>query len=245
MITFLFALISAIGAVLGGALALGERKRLHLTLGFTAGALLGLVAFDLLPEIFEISQDANFDFRWPMVALASGFLLFHTIEKSILLHHSQEESYGSHKHPKVGILSAVALIGHSFLDGMSIGLAFQINKSVGIAVGVAVIAHRFADGFNSINLMLFNKNTREQAKKVLAVVAIAPFIGAVSTIFYTLPQTALALYLGFFAGFLLYIGASDILPQAHSKKSSRLTILFTVLGVIFMYFVSEFAHSVH
>jgi ZIP family zinc transporter len=51
----------------------------------------------------------------------------------------------------------------------------------------------------------------------------------------------LAVYLGFFAGFLLYIGASDILPQAHSKTSSRATIALTVTGALFMLAISHIA----
>jgi ZIP family zinc transporter len=240
MYAIIFAVFSAIAAELGGYLALGKRKNLNLTLGFTAGVLIGLVAFDLLPEIFGIIERENMNELLPMVALVAGFLLFHTVEKVILIHHSAEHEYAVHNHPHVGFASAFALIGHSFLDGISIGLAFQVNSTVGIAVAVAVIGHRFADGFNGVNLMLLNKNTPSQARKTLAIVAVAPILGALSTLFWTLPESALGIYLGFFAGFLLYIGASDILPQAHSKGSSRLTILYTFAGAIFMLAVVTF-----
>jgi zinc transporter ZupT len=133
----------------------------------------------------------------------------------------------------------VALCGHSFLDGVSIGIAFQINTSVGIAVAVAVIAHRFADGFNTTNVMLFHKNKPHVAQKMLYIAAVMPILGGLTTILFTLPESVLAIYLGFFAGFLLYIGASDILPQAHSKNSSRITIGLTVLGTVFMFLVTR------
>ena len=237
----ILAFFSALAAVCGGALALSKRKDLNLLLGFTAGALIGLVAFDLLPEIFDITAVEELDVVWPMIALVSGFLLFHTIEKFILIHHSHEERYVVHKHPQVGWASAGALIGHSFLDGMSIGLAFQISDSVGVAVAVAVIAHRFADGFNSVNLMLFHGNSTRRTRQFLMWVALAPIAGAAATSLFTLSQSVLAIYLGFFAGFLLYIGASDILPQAHSKHSSRATILLTILGAGFMFLVTRLA----
>ena len=48
------------------------------------------------------------------------------------------------------------------------------------------------------------------------------------------------MYLGFFAGFLLYIGASDLLPEAHSKHSSIKVIALTLLGVIFIFVVTRF-----
>ena len=62
--------------------------------------------------------------------------------------------------------------------------------------------------------------------------------------FFTIPSVGLPYYLGFFAGFLLYIGASDILPQAHSNKSTAFTLTLTVLGVVFAFVVSRFVRAV-
>lgn len=241
MTAFLFAIISAMAALTGAFLAFSGKKHLNEMLGFVAGALLGLVAFDILPEIFEITNSTGLDVIWPMIGLVTGFLLFHTIEKSILIHHSHEHQYVLHKHPHVGIASAVALIGHSFLDGIGIGLAFQINNALGIAVAIAVIGHRFADGFNSVSIMLYHNNSVERARQLLIFVALAPILGALSTQFFTLGEEVIAIYLGFFAGFLLYIGASDILPQAHTKNSSRLTIALTILGALTMFGITRLA----
>lgn len=234
----LLAIIAALTAEAGGLLALKNRKRLNLTLGFTAGVLIGLVAFDLLPEIFNGINRTGLDPIWPMLALVIGFLTFHIIEKAILIHHSSEEGYTTHQHPHVGVVSAMALIGHSLIDGLSIGLAYQINKTVGFTVAVAVIGHRFVDGFNGVNIMLVNKNALEQTKKVLYFVAVAPIIGVLLASFINPPENFLTIYLAFFAGFLLYIGSADILPQAHSKGSDRRTIIYTVVGAACMLFVT-------
>lgn len=239
MIAFIFSLISAIAAEAGGILALRYRKKLGLLLGFTAGALIGLVAFDLLPEIFEISSSGAVDIIYPMIALVTGFLLFHIVEKTILLHHSHEHEYIVHQHPHVGYASAAALIGHSFLDGASIGFAFQLNNAAGFAVALAVIAHRFADGFNGVSLMMHHKNTLRQSHIVLGLVAIAPILGTLFTVFYELSESFLGIYLGFFAGFLIYISASDILPQAHNNSKSRLPIVFTILGAVTMFIITR------
>ncbi|MBI2588739.1 ZIP family metal transporter [Candidatus Saccharibacteria bacterium] len=233
--------VAALAALLGGLAAIRSRSKLYLTLGFTAGIILGLVAFDLLPEIFHISQTTGLDITWPMLTLVLGFLLFHIVEKSILIHNSHESQYGPHQHPHVGVAGAVALSGHSFLDGVSIGIAFQVSTAVGVAVAIAVIGHRFADGFNTTNVMLFHQNKPSRAQKMLLAAAVMPILGGLSTLLFTLSESVLALYLGFFAGFLLYIGASDILPQAHSKGSSRWTILLTVLGTAFMFGVTRLA----
>src|SRR5204863_1193497 len=41
---------------LGGAAALRYRDRLHILLGFSAGAVLGVVFFDLMPEVFALGR---------------------------------------------------------------------------------------------------------------------------------------------------------------------------------------------
>ncbi len=214
---------------------------MHRFLGFTAGVLLGVVAFDLLPEIFNILNEQNLNATGVMIALVCGFLVFHTIEKSILIHHTNEEEYEVHHHPHVGVASALALIGHSFLDGVGIGLGFQASNSIGIAVAIAVIAHDFTDGLNTVNLMILNQNRSRKAFMFLIADALAPVLGVLATMLFTVSDKFLVLYLGFFAGFLLYIGASEILPEAHSKHSSYRTIGLTVLGAVFIFVVTRFA----
>ena len=215
------------------------RDKLHLILGFTAGVLLAVVAFDIFPEIIEMINENGFVAVDIMVALVIGFLLFHILEKSILVHHGHEEKFASHKHPHVGVASALALAGHSFMDGVAIGLGFQVNSALGALIAIAVISHDFTDGMNTVALMLNHQNTDKKARLFLLITALTPILGVVSTFFFTVPPYFLALYLGFFAGFLLYIGASDILPEAHSKHSSYKLIGLTVLGTLFIFIITR------
>ncbi|HVX57733.1 MAG TPA: ZIP family metal transporter, partial [Candidatus Saccharimonadales bacterium] len=192
-------------------------------------------------EIFDLLKQQHHTATGAMVALVCGFLLFHIIEKTILIHHANESEYPVHHHPHVGVASALALSGHSFLDGVGIGLGFQAGTSVGVAVAIAVIAHDFTDGLNTVNLMLLNRNHSRRAFALLLLDAVAPVLGAASTLLFQVSDSVLILYLGFFAGFLLYIGASEILPEAHSEHSNYQTIALTIVGVIFMFVVTRFA----
>jgi zinc transporter ZupT len=241
MIPILLSLSTFISTLAGGLTGLRNKDRLHRFLGYTAGVLLGVVAFDLLPEIFRLLHEQHLDATRAMVALVCGFLIFHIIEKSILIHHTNENEYGRHKHPHVGVASALALSGHSFLDGVGIGLGFQASTTVGIAVAIAVIAHDFTDGLNTVNLMLLNRNKSRKAFMFLLLDASTPVLGVLSTLLFHVSDSLLVVYLGFFAGFLLYIGASEILPEAHSEHSSYQTIGLTIVGVVFMFAVTRFA----
>lgn len=240
MTPILLSIATFLSTMAGGLTGLKNKDRLHRFLGFAAGVLLGVVAFDLLPEIFKLVSAQNRSATGAMVALVGGFLAFHIIEKSILIHHTQESEYEVHHHPHVGVASALALIGHSFLDGIGIGLGFQAGTAVGITVAIAVIAHDFTDGLNTVNLMVLNKNHDRKAFIYLILDAIAPVVGVLSTLLFTVSGSVLVIYLGFFAGFLLYIGASEILPEAHSKHSSYPTIGLTIAGALCMFIVTRF-----
>jgi zinc transporter ZupT len=137
------------------------------------------------------------------------------------------------------IASALALIGHSLADGVAVGLAFQVSASVGLAVALAIIGHDFADGINTVSLMLMQGHDRRRAALMLFLDALAPLIGAAVTLLFHVPDQGLLVYLGAFAGFLLYIGASDILPEAHADHPSLATYGLTVLGTGLMYVVTE------
>lgn len=239
MTAILFSLATFISTYLGGTAAIKFKNKIHAIMAFSAGVMLGVVCFDIFPEIIEMVKKNNFEPVAVMTALVLGFLLFHILEKTILIHHAHESDYREHKHPQVGMLSALALVGHSFMDGVGIGLGFQISSAVGILVALAVIAHDFTDGMNTVTLMLTHKNHVSRAKKLLFLDALAPLLGAASTLLFQVSDQFLVLYLGFFAGFLLYIGASDILPEAHSESTSLKLVGLTVLGAVIIFLITR------
>ncbi len=240
MEAIIFSITTFFSTLFGGLLSFRFKDRLHLIMGFTAGVLLGVVSFDIFPEIISRVSAENFRPIEPMMALVVGFLLFHILEKVVVIHHAHEKDYALHKHPQVGVLSALALAGHSFMDGVGIGLGFQVNAAVGLLVAIAVISHDFTDGMNTVTLMLANENSEKKSKQFLLLDAVAPVVGVLSTLLFSVSSHFLILYLGFFAGFLLYIGVSDILPEAHSRESSLRVIGLTILGTLIIFLITRF-----
>lgn len=239
-----FSIAALASTALGGLFALRFRHRLHWVLGFTAGVLLGVVSFEILPEIFHLARQENIEYNHAMVALVIGFLFFHMLEKFVLVHHAHEDEYAHHRHPHVGVLSALALVGHSFMDGLGIGLGFQVSPAVGLAIAIAVISHDFCDGLNTVGLMISHHNTTRKSIVMLALDALAPVAGALCAMSLHPGTSVLVSYLGFFAGFLLYIGASDILPEAHSQARPREAlglIALTATGAAVIYFTAGIA----
>jgi zinc transporter ZupT len=50
--------------------------------------------------------------------------------------------------------------------------------------------------------------------------------------------------LAIFAGFFLYVGAAELLPEAHRSDRSRWVVLATLAGVVAIYFFSIWAGAV-
>lgn len=231
----LLGLGAAITTSIGGLIAIRVADRRHLVLGLAGGVVLGVVIFDLLPEAFE-SHARLGGLPAPMLVFAAGFLTIHVIEKALELHHGNTSHYTDHSHDlrPLGLLAGAALIGHSFLDGLGIGVSFAAGTAVATAVAIAVLTHDFADGFNTYTLTAMYGNSRRRAATLLAADALAPIAGAAAGSAIHLSDQTVALYLAYFAGFLLHIATSNILPEAHADHPAWTTLAATVAGVAFM-----------
>lgn len=219
----------------GGLLALRARRRLHLLLGLTAGILLGVVAFDLLPEVFAVAGQRRLGVPVVMLLFAGGFLTLHVVERTVAMHVGHESDYGEHRHPAVGVVSALSLAVHSFLDGIGIALGFAAGTTTGVAVTLAVLSHDVADGVNTVGVMLASRNTVRRSLALLALDAAAPVLGAATALSLRPSESVVGLYLGWFGGALLYIATGDILPEAHARRRSPLTLAMTVTGALAMW----------
>lgn len=235
----LVALAAFLSTLTGGLVALRIRDKLHLVLGVAAGVMLGVVGFDLLPESLDQAGQEVFGVPAALIAVLGGFLTIHVVERSMAMHRGHEAEFGVHQHgaQSTGVLAASALVVHSLLDGVGIGLGFQAGTTVGVTVAIAVVAHDFADGFNTFTITALYGNDRRRALTLLGLDAIAPVAGAVLGTLVHLSAMAVGLYLGYFAGFLLYLATADILPEAHADHPSRGTLVSTVGGVAFMWLV--------
>lgn len=231
---------AALGAtLLGGAFALRYQDKLHLILGFSAGAVLGVALFDLLPEAFSLAKK---DYAAPTVTLfvAVGFFAFMFLSRVLLLH-PEDEEHADQGHHRQGSLGAASLSLHSFLDGVGIGLAFKVSTTVGAIVAAAVLAHDFSDGINTVGVILKSRGKGIRALRWLLLDAIAPVLGVASTYLFTLSDTQLGIVLSIFCGFFLYIGASDLLPESHHRHPKKLTGLMNILGATVIWLAIHFA----
>ncbi|MET9112278.1 ZIP family metal transporter [Streptomyces zhihengii] len=235
------AVFVALGAFLmtlfGGWMAHRVTDRRHLVLGLAGGLMLGVVGLELLPEALESAGHEVFGVPEALLLFVGGFLTAHLVERLLAVRRAAHGADPGARVPQVGLTAAAAMVAHSLMDGIALGAAFQVGGGMGATVALAVITHDFADGFNTYTITSLYGNTRRKATLMLLADALAPVLGAASTLLFTLPAELLGGYLGFFGGALLYLAAAEILPEAHHSHPARSTLLCTVGGVGFVWLV--------
>ncbi len=222
----------------GGMFALKYKDKLHLIVGFSAGAVIGVAFFDLLPEAASLRSTTN-DISYVSMMIGIGFLIYLVLDRVIVLHFHTD---GEDQNPlHRGTLGAASLSFHSFLDGTVIGFAFQVSAAVGAIVTAAVLTHDFSDGINTVTLVLKNQGSRRNASWWLVLDALAPVLGIAFTLFFTLSTGALGDVIAIFCGSFIYIGASELLPESHHAHPKILTTFMTLVGISVLYAVIQIA----
>jgi zinc transporter, ZIP family len=228
--------LTVLSTLAGGLVALRLHRELHTLIALTGGIVVAVALFDVLPE----ALDAGVEPRRVMALVGLGFLAFFVAERALVLHH-RDEPEQARAHARVGVLGAAGLSAHSFVDGLGIGLAFGVDTATGLLVFLAVVSHDFADGLNTVSFILRQSGNRKQAIRWLAVDAIAPLAGAILGASLNVSHETLGYLLALYAGFFLFMGATDLLPEAH-QHPSRARVALTVVGFAAVFALTLVAH---
>ena len=222
--------ITVLSTIAGGVVALRMARELATAIALTGGVVVAVALFSVLPEAIEAVGDPQ---RVGLL-VGAGFVAFFLAERALVLHHRDDDEH-VHAHAQVGALGAAGLSAHSFVDGLGIGLAFGLSNETGVLVLLAVLAHDFADGLNTVGFVLRQSGDRPRAARRLAVDAIAPLAGAIVGSALSISEASLGSLLAVYAGFFLFMGATDLLPHAHEHPSAkRVGLTLAGFGAIFL-----------
>ena len=230
--------LTVLAILAGGWLALRLAHTLPTVLALSGGIVVAVSLLEVLPEAVESIGEPHD--ALPLVA--AGFVAFFLVERVLVLHH-RDDPDEARTHSHVGVVGALALSVHSFTDGLGIGLAFGLGTETGLLVFLAVLTHGFADGLNTVSFVLGQSGDRRQATRWLRIDAIAPLLGATVGSLISVSDQTLGHLLAVYAGFFLYMGATDLLPQAHSHEAgSWRRVALTVAGFAAIYGVTLIGH---
>lgn len=235
MLTIAVVAATFLSTLAGGVVALRTTTQLGLIIALGAGVRIGAAFFDLAPE--SATELGSID--GAMLFAGIGFLAFYLLERITLLHVGHEAGHPVERHEHVGALGAGGMSVHSFLDGIAVGASFHASTELGVIVATVVVLHDFSDGIATVSVLLANDASRAVAFRWLVIDAIAPVAGALVALVLTIEGSVLGAILGLFVGFFLYVGAAELLPEAHRKGRGDLVMMGTVAGAAFIFAVTR------
>ena len=232
-----YSAIAGLATISGVMLVLKNAKWIlshsHFVNSFAAGLILAIVFFHLLPEALELSENA-------VTFLFLGFILFYLLENVLVLH-SGAEIHFSEKvdaHHAKGVVMFTGLFLHSLLDGVIIGLGFEIDPKLGALTAFGVICHELPEGVTTFSLLI-DTIRRKVAIYLSIAVALATPLGALISLTFigSLSEAVVGSLLAIAGGSFLYISASDLIPETHEEKGF-LNAGSLILGISFIYLVT-------
>jgi zinc transporter ZupT len=231
--------ITCFSTLLGGLFAARRRRNIGILGAFAAGVLITTSLLDLLPQTFRLATSVNVLLEEVMALTVVGFLFLYIISRLVIAHiFDKEGEFSEIKHPLGGLFATTQLSIHSFIDGLAIGFGFEADFHVGLIIAIAVVCHDFTDGLSAVAVMLNSGNSLKNSMRMLFLDAVAPILGVVVTLFFEMPQYYIVLLLPFFAGSFLYLGASDLLPEAHERNPQILTVVSCIAGFALIFILT-------
>jgi len=155
----------------------------------------------------------------------------------MVIHSGSEIHFTAKSNPQhtKGMVMFSGLFFHSLLDGIIIGVGFEVDPKVGVVTSMGVILHELPEGVTTFSLLI-NSIKEKTALKLSIAVALATPLGALISLTFIggLSEPMVGLLLAMAGGSFLYIAASDLIPETHEEKGF-INAGFLLLGVLFLY----------
>lgn len=236
LLTTIAGLSTTIGSLIGLFFKKENSKFISFTLGFTAGVMVGVSFFELLPSGFE-----KIGFLKASIAFLIGFIFIFLIDYFIPHEYIGQKERINEKTDKrllrTGLLLALGMGIHNFPEGMATFYSSLIDIKIGIAIAVAIAIHNIPEGLAVSTPVYKATGSRGKAFLWSFLSGIVEPIGAVLTALVLLPflnSMILGYILSGIAGLMLFISIDELLPVSRSYGYSHLPILSFITGIAIM-----------
>jgi zinc transporter, ZIP family len=235
-VAIILALMTFLSTLLGGFIILKFKKSLSIIFAFASGSIATVALVGILPQSLEIAEQSGIPVKYIMVSIVLSFLFFILLEKYFSAHPIKGLASEGHV---MGPIGAGSLILLSLLDGLTMGIAFQVGFHIGIVVALSIIIHDLPDGINTVVLMLKNGQPERKALLFLFMDGLTPLLGVLLASIIIFPKNILAILLAVFAGEFIYVGAAGLLPESKEHSILKIAVAAT-LGFLFIFMITTF-----
>ena len=231
VISILLGTTAALANVAGGAIIVQRRwesKYLKYFVALGAGFMLATAIVEMIPESIELRPHSG-----PFLVLL-GYLIVHFFEHAVTPHfHFGEETHSDeflHQHTSFSVL--VALVIHTFFDGIAIASGFLVSSWLGWIIFVAIFMHKLPEGFTVASVMLASGRSRAFAWGSSVLLGGATLAGVLAM---SITQKAVGVGLPLSAGVTIYVAASDLIPEVNKEPGVKMAlVVFIGVGALFL-----------
>ena len=235
--------VAALASLVGGWLSLHRKPTtlfLSLALGTAGGVLLGVIAFEMIPQAMDLSSTPI-----TLAGVAVGVLAIYGFELLVMrgrtagIHAAQRRQIRSYHrlNPPVGdevTVLAGGTTAEELIEGLSIGVGAVIQPGLALIVGASIALDNLAEAV-SIGALIAEKDQDQvrspaRRRRVLAWtggIALALFLSSVLSwaALRSLDDTILGFLVAVGAGGMFYLCVTELVPEAelrHYQHSSAL-----------------------
>jgi ZIP family zinc transporter len=236
LLTSIAGLSTGIGSLLGLFFRRSNSKFMSAVLGFTAGVMVGVSFFELLPSGFD-----EIGFTRASIAFVAGFVFIFLIDYFIPHEYiGQKEKIDDKTDRKLlrtGLFVALGIAIHNFPEGMATFYSSLVDIRVGIAIAVAIAIHNIPEGIAVSAPIYKATGSRGRAFLWSFLSGVVEPVGAILTAFVLLPflnASVLGYLLSGIAGLMVFISIDELMPVSKSYGYIHLPIVSFIIGMIVM-----------
>lgn len=227
------------GTGLGGALAFllsnPGKRYLSTVLSMSAGLMIAVVCFDLLPRAFELGGLVT-----GLTGTILGIAVIALFQSVISANNVQNKRDRKKNYIQTGLLLGVGIALHNFPEGLAIGTGFSSVQTYGLGLSLVIALHDIPEGIAMATPM--RMGGMGKFKVILAALLAGVPTGIGALIGYVLGEisvTFISLCLGFAGGAMLYITCSELIPESHDLYKGRISGFGLVVGIVLGILISQ------
>lgn len=229
LLTFFSGLFFLVGIIIYN-LVKNKTNLTRLSISCASIVIIGLILFDLLPELLELKK------WWLIFFVLIGLFILIIIDKLIPHHehdhHENDENKKEHiEHIQhVSTITIIALLLHNIIEGMALYSVTSTDTKSGILMLLGIGLHNLPFGFQIAN---YKKDSK--SRFLLLMLILSGFIGGLIFLLFGNINTILeGIIISLTLGMLLHILLFELLKEVLEEINKKETIYGIILGIIIL-----------
>lgn len=198
-------------------------------LGLSFTIMIGMIMFDLLPEVYELFGDIAI--KIPLIIIISllGFGILYSLDILIPDHHEESDKLNKDNLLHISIITTVALVIHNFIEGASLYTVTLTSIKSGLLMSIAVILHNIPLAFTI--MLSLGKNKKRNVILILSLI-LSSLLGGIFINLFKLSNFVLGCIISVTLGMIIYLIVVELYKEIKKEIKNKYCYLGLILGIV-------------